>query len=81
MKLRFEFYIYDEDAELPIAHAESYSMEGLLEEMGKKKYEGAIKRYEEANAEIPDEEDDLKMETYLENGVETVGNMNQAEKD
>lgn len=83
MELRFEAYIYDEDTETPIAHIESYSQEGLEEEMGKTKWTGAVKRYEDSNVEIPDEDEeyDLLMESYLENGVETVGNMNQAEKD
>lgn len=48
----YQAQIIDESADEIVATVSSYSEEGLLEEMGKSKWTGAIKNYEE---EIEDE--------------------------
>ena len=50
MEYTYEARILDEDNNI-IAKISGFSEESLLEEMGKSKWTGAIKRYEEENAE------------------------------
>ena len=68
MKYRYEAFIIDEESDDIVASVESHSLEGLQEEMGKKKFTGAIERYEDENV-IPDsdEEDDDKFQTKHDN--------------
>ena len=66
MRYRYEAFIIDEESDDIVASVESASLEGLQEEMGKKKFTGAVERYEDEN-EIPDEEDDDEFQTMIDN--------------
>lgn len=69
MKYRYEAFIIDEESDDIVVSVESASLEGLQEEMSKKKFTEAVERYEDENI-IPDEEDeedDDKFQTMRDN--------------
>jgi len=77
MKYRYEAFIVDEESDEIVASIESASLEGLQEEMGKKKFTEAVKRHEDEQIpdEVDEEEMDLQFQTTRDNAVQDSGFM------
>lgn len=77
MKYRYEAFIIDEESDEIVASIESASLEGLQEEMSKKKFTEAVNRHEDEQIpdEVDEEEMDLQFQTTRDNAVQDSGFM------